>query len=88
MTIIMKPEAIDTCEAYKALQVPTSDTIMTLEVDKLYTSRYINNKLVRLSISLCGTLQDAIVKCDRIANLDNTMYIMLSEIAINSCEAI
>ena len=86
MTILIQPEAKGTCEAYNALQEPASNTIMTIEESRVYTSRHINNKLVRLVVSLDGTTQDLIAKCDRVSNLTDTMYKMLSEISMN-CEA-
>lgn len=86
MTILIQPEPKGTCEAYNTLQEPTSNTTMTIELTKVYTSRYINNKLVKLVVDLRGDLEDLIAKCDRVANLTDAMYKMLSEISSN-CEA-
>ena len=85
MTILIQPKPKGTCEAYNALQEPTSNTTMSIEEFRIYSSRYINNKLVKLVVELNGTSLDLIAKCERLSNLTDIMYKMLREISIN-CE--
>ena len=72
MTIIMQGEDVKAFSKF--------ETKMTIEADKIYCSRYINGKLVKLYIALDGTSIDLIAKCDRVSTLNNEVYQMLSGI--------
>lgn len=56
-------------------------TNMTIEVDNLYTSRFISNKMIRLDVSLNGTNEDLINKATTISSLTNEMFKQFSEIS-------
>jgi hypothetical protein len=60
------------------------ETKITIEADKIYCSRYINGKLVKLYIALDGTSVDLIAKCDRVSMLNNEVYQMLSGIQVSA----
>ena len=64
-----------------------TSTTITIEVDKLYTSRNISNKMIRLDIDLIGTMEDMIKKAERVNSLTNEMYKMLSEVSKNVLES-
>lgn len=80
MTIIMQGEDIKTFSKF--------ETKITIEADKIYCSRYISGKLVKLYVDLNGTTGDLIAKCERVAILNNEIYQMLSGIQATSeaCE--
>ena len=72
MTIIMQGEDAKAFSKF--------ETKITIEADKIYCSRYISGKLVKLYISLDGTSIELIAKCDRVSMLSNDVYQMLSGI--------
>ena len=53
-------------------------TTITIEPTKIYTSRLLDNKMVRLDVELDGTMADMIAKCERVSLLTNDMYKMLA----------
>lgn len=86
MTIIMQGEDVKAFSKF--------ETKITIEADKIYCSRYINGKLVKLYIALDGSSIDLVAKCDRVSMLNNEVYQMLSGIQasaeghVDDCETI
>ena len=56
-------------------------TLITIGVNQLLTSRILGPKLISLTVPLNGTVEDLIAKCIRVSDLDDNLYILLSEIA-------
>tara|TARA_R110000851_G_scaffold45642_14_gene111604 strand:- start:1096 stop:1317 length:222 start_codon:yes stop_codon:yes gene_type:complete len=56
------------------------NTSITIEADKIYTSRLIDNRLVSLAIGIDGSVIDLLEKCDNISSLSNELYKDFAEI--------
>jgi len=63
-------------------------TTITIEVDKIYTSRLISNHLYKIEMKVDGTIEDLLVKCDRVSQLSNDLYIEFDEIAKTSKDSL
>lgn len=60
--------------------VHNETTTITIEELSIYCSRVISNKLYKICVNLDGTIGDLGAKVNRVAKLDNEMFIELSRI--------
>ena len=58
----------------------SNNHIITVMPKDLLVSRYINNKLVSLTLELDGTIKDLIKKFQNTVNLSDEMFIQFSSI--------
>ena len=66
------------------MTVTIKNTWLTIEPDKVYTSRTINNRLYSMTMSIDGSMEDLIAKCERVSKLDDEMYELLSKISVGA----
>ena len=67
--------------ANTSISFSNTSTRITVEEKELLTSRTIRSKLITLTVPLDGTIKDFIAKCNKIIELDDNTYKLLSEIA-------
>ncbi len=66
------------------MTVTIKNTWLTIEPDKVYASRTINNRLCSMTMSIDGSMEDLIAKCERVSKLDDEMYELLSKISVEA----
>ncbi len=60
--------------------IKLGNTTMSVINDEVMATRVVDSKLLVLRVPLTNSLTEALAKIERISKLDDTMFIMLSEI--------
>ena len=62
------------------MTIKIKDTTITIDGNKLLTSRFISNRLHKVVLDLDGSIGDFGIKAKRVSELDDQLYIEFSEI--------
>jgi len=69
------------------LKIVIKTTTIVLEANVMACTRLIANRVYKIVIEIDGTTRDFTTKCNRVAKLDNELFIMFDIIRRDSLEA-
>jgi len=56
------------------------NTTITIESNKLYTSRQLGYRMYAIIVAVDGTIEDMLIKSERVSKLDDDLYKQFSEL--------